>query len=363
MVLTANDIEYIIRELNLAKKLNHRRILALLGDDDSSLISSTLELLYNIRQKIHWIKKGLYAFNPFYEDALARKELFQKANTTRISFEFTAYHEAYKVLGKTFDIAILDLINNLEPNDLGKLMGIVQGGGLYIFLIPNLKTFYKILTRFQMTLVTPQYGPDKIRHIFKKRFIRKLLLHSGICIYDIEEKNFLKRFENNIPSKITSIKKAQLNYPIKSRFPQKIYDIAATQDQINLLQLMELLYEKLEEGKKIVIVVTADRGRGKSSAIGIGLAALAHRLKRAKGRSRIIVTAPSVNNVQEAGIKAKMIGAADQVIILADASKIGVDSFAFLAPLEHVHTLVTNVGIAPEVIEELRESGMEVLVA
>ena len=71
----------------------------------------------------------------------------------------------------------------------------------------------------------------------------------------------------------------------------------------------------------------------------------------------------SVNNVQEAGIKAKMIGAADQVIILADASKIGVDSFAFLAPLEHVHALVTNVGIAPEVIEELRESGMEVLVA
>lgn len=71
----------------------------------------------------------------------------------------------------------------------------------------------------------------------------------------------------------------------------------------------------------------------------------------------------SVNNIQEAGIKAKMIAAANEVIILADASKIGVDSFAFLAPLDHLHTLVTNSDIAPQVLEELRESGMEVLLA
>ena len=71
----------------------------------------------------------------------------------------------------------------------------------------------------------------------------------------------------------------------------------------------------------------------------------------------------SVNNVQEAGIKGKMIDAADQVIILADASKIGVASFSFLAPLEQLHSLVTNSGIAPQMLEELRESKMEVLVA
>jgi len=71
----------------------------------------------------------------------------------------------------------------------------------------------------------------------------------------------------------------------------------------------------------------------------------------------------SVNNVQEAGVKVKMIGAADQVIVLADASKIGVDSFAFLASLNHVHVLVTDSGIASRNLEQLRESGMEVLVA
>jgi len=71
----------------------------------------------------------------------------------------------------------------------------------------------------------------------------------------------------------------------------------------------------------------------------------------------------SVNNVQESGIKGKMIDAADQVIALADASKIGISSFAFLASLRHVNTLVTDSAITTESLEELRESGMEVLVA
>ena len=71
----------------------------------------------------------------------------------------------------------------------------------------------------------------------------------------------------------------------------------------------------------------------------------------------------SVNNVQEAGVKGKMIAAADRVIVLADASKIGLDSFALLASLEHVHALVTDSKVIPDSLEQLRESGLEVLLA
>jgi len=70
----------------------------------------------------------------------------------------------------------------------------------------------------------------------------------------------------------------------------------------------------------------------------------------------------SVNNVQEAGVKRKMIAAADQVIALADASKVGMNSFVFLAPLKQVHTLVTNSGISSESLEPFYESGLEVLI-
>ena len=80
--------------------------------------------------------------------------------------------------------------------------------------------------------------------------------------------------------------------------PRVAYRLALTQDQVEVLKLLESLYEKVEDSK-IAIVVTADRGRGKSSVIGIGMGALAHKLRRTKGRCRIIVTAPSETNVQE----------------------------------------------------------------
>jgi DeoR/GlpR family transcriptional regulator of sugar metabolism len=70
----------------------------------------------------------------------------------------------------------------------------------------------------------------------------------------------------------------------------------------------------------------------------------------------------SVNNIQEAAIKAKMITASSKVIVLADASKIGVDSFAYLASLKDVDTLVTNSNIDSQLLEELAKSGTEVIV-
>ena len=61
---------------------------------------------------------------------------------------------------------------------------------------------------------------------------------------------------------------------------------------------MEWFYEKPGRGRKKVLVVTADRGRGKSCAVGIGLVGLAKELGKVKHRVRILVTAPNLTNVQ-----------------------------------------------------------------
>jgi DeoR/GlpR family transcriptional regulator of sugar metabolism len=50
----------------------------------------------------------------------------------------------------------------------------------------------------------------------------------------------------------------------------------------------------------------------------------------------------SVNNPDEAGIKRKMMERARQVIVLADASKLDLNSFVLLEPLDHVNVLVTD---------------------
>ena len=53
----------------------------------------------------------------------------------------------------------------------------------------------------------------------------------------------------------------------------------------------------------------------------------------------------------------------NQVILVADHSKWGTVSTAFLAPLSIVHTLVTDQVTDPEMVEALREQGINVVIA
>ena len=71
----------------------------------------------------------------------------------------------------------------------------------------------------------------------------------------------------------------------------------------------------------------------------------------------------SVKNPYEAGFKRKMVEVADQVVVLADASKIGLDSFVFLAPLSEMNVLITDSKAPQRDIKLYRKSGTEVRIA
>jgi len=296
IVLSRVDLAKLVKELKTAKQARHRRLLALVGDEDSGLVMGALEVADIYYRKFGGPEtKLLYTYHAFYEDGVARRDMFKAGLKANYEAEYISYHELDKVLGRTYDIAIIDLINNLEPNDLGKLMGIVRGGGLYVLLMPRLETYLKIMTRFQSTLLTPQYKPEDLRKIFVRRFFKKLMDHDGIAVYDVDEKVFIRSFSRREEVKIRE--EEALSYPEKVNLPLQIYKLAITQDQINVLTLIEDFYEKPE--RKKVLVLTADRGRGKSSVVGLGLGGLAHKIRKAKGRCRVLVTAPSESNVQE----------------------------------------------------------------
>jgi DeoR/GlpR family transcriptional regulator of sugar metabolism len=53
----------------------------------------------------------------------------------------------------------------------------------------------------------------------------------------------------------------------------------------------------------------------------------------------------------------------NKVILVADHTKFGHTAPAFVAPLSVVNTIVTDSGIAPELVQELRESGVHVIIA
>jgi DeoR/GlpR family transcriptional regulator of sugar metabolism len=58
-----------------------------------------------------------------------------------------------------------------------------------------------------------------------------------------------------------------------------------------------------------------------------------------------------------------ILGMGGQVIIVADYSKFGRVSTAFLAPLSAMHTLVTDSKAPPEYLSALSKQGIRVLVA
>lgn len=65
----------------------------------------------------------------------------------------------------------------------------------------------------------------------------------------------------------------------------------------------------------------------------------------------------------EAQIKKMMTKAAKTRIALADHGKFGMQSFAYVGPVTDVHILVTDSRADPKYVKELRESGLQVIIA
>ena len=183
-IALSNDvIKELVKATRYARRTHHRIMLVLTSNNDGNLVLGAIEALstyINTVRKDH--VKIVYLYHAFFEDGCARKEMFKDRFKTDYDIDYVSYHESIRVLGQTFNAAILDLMNNLEPNDIGKLSGIVEGGGIYILLLPSFETLYKIVTRFQNTLLTPQYGHEHLRRFFERRFVSKLYEHNEFFV-------------------------------------------------------------------------------------------------------------------------------------------------------------------------------------
>jgi DeoR/GlpR family transcriptional regulator of sugar metabolism len=71
----------------------------------------------------------------------------------------------------------------------------------------------------------------------------------------------------------------------------------------------------------------------------------------------------SNTNIAEASIKRAMLDAAREIVLLADHTKIGIESLVRIASVKNVHKLVTDVGISPHDRLELTQRGIEVIIA
>ncbi|MEL9909178.1 MAG: tRNA(Met) cytidine acetyltransferase TmcA [Desulfurococcus sp.] len=278
-----------------------RGMVVISGSNPVKMASLTYRLIYYYIKKWRRMIKdkkeftGLYIYHDEFDDAVSMRNEFEKqvGKLKSIDFQFTVYEKSDKYLGTTVSILVMDLTRDLKPNDLGRLIGIVEGGGLIVLLTPPWDKWDEFKTIFKMNLTVPQY-PEP-RHVFIKWVKKHLLEFDGIGIYDADNNRIIKRLELRNEYKPYERK---IDIPKNTLFPSGVYEHALTMDQVNVLKIIEEFYEKPPPGKKKVLVLTADRGRGKSCAVGIGAVGLIHLLRKVKPKPRVLVTAPEPSNIQ-----------------------------------------------------------------
>jgi len=255
-------LQHINELLKEAKEYNERRLIVVAGERERS---------YEIVRKFIEENEGKYVYLAYKQEELPVE----------------SYHikDCDKLLGTTYDFLILDIYHSFQPADLGKLYGIVRGGGLIFLITPPIEKWKSMLNRYHYHILTPPYKEADIRRNFIKWFVKKLWQHDGIAI--IEDGEIIKK--GNFESR--KMERKGIKIPEKIKFNRVAYETAITQEQVEFLKIAENFLDD-----NISIVLKANRGRGKSSIIGIMLAALIEKIDK---KMKILVIAPDRKNVDE----------------------------------------------------------------
>jgi len=256
-------MKHINELLEEAKKYNERRLVVLSGDREAS---------YDLLKKFLKNFEGRVAYLSYVEEEIG---------------DVDSYHikDSGKLLGTTYDCLILDIYYSFQPSDIGKLYGIVRGGGLIFLITPPIEEWKNMLNRYHYHILTPPYEEKDIRKNFIPWLVEKLKRHNGIAI--IENGKIIK--SGNYESR--KIESRRIKIPKNKRFSDAIYSIAITQEQVDFLKLSERLMDE-----NLVIVLKANRGRGKSSVIGMTIAGL---IEKSRENMKILIIAPDRKNVEE----------------------------------------------------------------
>jgi tRNA(Met) cytidine acetyltransferase len=171
--------------------------------------------------------------------------------------------EMPRILGRTLDFAIVDAHAGFNPNAFGQLCGTVRGGGVLFLLTPPAERWRGYADPEYASLCVEPYTPADLKGHF---------LHHLCTVLERSEQRLRWREEG-------------IDWPHLPRamIPEPVAPPCLSSDQAEAVaQVLALAAQR-----RGALVLTADRGRGKSAALGIAAARLLQRGKR------VVLTAPS----------------------------------------------------------------------
>ncbi|MEZ3143208.1 tRNA(Met) cytidine acetyltransferase TmcA [Halobaculum sp. MBLA0143] len=186
---------------------------------------------------------------------------------------------AGRLMGTTHETVVYDGVDEFSPDAVGRTVGAVAGGGLYVLLLPT--DWTDRTDDFRASLAVPPFDAADPTNAFRERVL-ETFDHPGVAVYDADEGR-LRR--DGLTGRERPPPRSDGTLPADPGFPLAAYEACRTADQGRSLRALERLREP-----ETAVVVEADRGRGKSTVAGLAAGALA-----AAG-SEVVVTAPTRSN-------------------------------------------------------------------
>lgn len=178
--------------------------------------------------------------------------------------------DASGLLGQERAMLVLDTYHGLNPDVFGRVSGLIQAGGALLLICPPLDDWPDYPDPEHLKLAPYPEQKSVIAGLYLKRWVRLLTSPGGIERYTPEN-------DASIP-------------PIKTSKPDAPLSQACTTDQ---QRAIEAICKTVTGQRRRPAIISADRGRGKSAALGLA----AGKLLTSGQAKNIIVTASGFKQV------------------------------------------------------------------
>ncbi len=181
--------------------------------------------------------------------------------------------QAKQILGQELDAVVFDAHSGFDADAFGAVSGTVRGGGLFFLLTPPLATWPSFADPEHKRIAVAPYGFEEVTGRFLRRLVGVIHATDGVVIL---------QQGGEYPILAPSAPRAEV--ATRAKGPCRTPDQAAAVEAVT----------KVATGhRRRPVVLTSDRGRGKSAALGIAAAQLLQ-----QGMANIVVTGPSLRAVE-----------------------------------------------------------------
>lgn len=271
--------EFLFEAVYDAGATGHRRVITLALDTHKKFTYAAY-LLLAFHHLVEGKKRVLYAYEDRESSFWRFMRVIKRHRPRKLYINAVPLDKVRRVLGETYDAAVLDFTYTLFPNDLGIVIDTVKGGGIIFILLDSPETWLSKTLKHHFELASLPYTELDVKPTFEKYFLNSLKVTNGF--YFLSRKEAISNRAKELPPQPGIVK-----VPEDTKLDERIFRLCLTRDQVETLKSLEEFYFSNERA----FVVTANRGRGKSAAVGLFVGGLVDYLNY--GRMKIGVTAPS----------------------------------------------------------------------